>query len=75
MDGEHPCAAPGCLKRVPADHLMCPAHWGELPDSIRAAVEKAWRNVHRDIQGYADAVEKAKAWHRANGSGRQGGLF
>jgi hypothetical protein len=40
---DHKCPGPGCDKQVPADMLMCRAHWYQVPKALRNAVWAAWR--------------------------------
>lgn len=39
----HQCAAPGCPLTINSRLLMCPVHWREVPDHLKARVREAWR--------------------------------
>lgn len=75
--GDHPCAAPRCVKTVPADKLMCVGHWRRLPRDIQGKVWRTWRNVRRDRGAYEEARDEAVAWHEAHSGGddKQGELL
>lgn len=39
----HTCHAPGCARRVPASMFACKPHWFMLPERIRDAIWKEYR--------------------------------
>lgn len=53
------CAAPSCNRTIPFEHLMCQPHWKMLPYHLQKKCTEAWRFVHRDRQGYQDALAEA----------------
>ena len=36
------CPAPACTEQVDPSMLMCPGHWYQVPEPLRAAVWRAW---------------------------------
>lgn len=67
-----PCTVPGCAAHCRLGHLMCPDHWSKVPASVRALVNKTWREYracdrsdreqHRAaVRAYAAAAQTAVA--------------
>jgi len=51
----HVCQAPGCSLEIPRTHLMCPAHWFEVPLGVRTEVFQslaAWLNGTETVRPY-----------------------
>jgi hypothetical protein len=65
----HECAAFGCRRLVPWDHLMCPPHWAIVPQPLQFAVYAAWNGGKRTPQ-WSAAVDAAVA-----AIAKQGDLF
>lgn len=62
---KHKCAVEGCGLVVPIKLLMCPEHWAALPEGIKRAVQRAFRNLElqkslESVQAYREAVARAR---------------
>ena len=56
----HDCYWPECPKSVSNKTIMCPPHWANLPNVIKAEV---WRTVESGTdQEYTVAVQAAQQW-------------
>lgn len=44
MGSGHQCPAPRCTLRCPPAMLACRSHWYSIPEALRKAVWRAWRN-------------------------------
>lgn len=56
----HKCPRTGCIAQVPDDQLACPAHWGQLPASVKRSVSEAWDRGHgRGTRQHRAAVRNA----------------
>lgn len=59
MEREHHCHAVGCNTACQPEHLMCFAHWRQVPDIIQRAVYRHYR------PGQCDDMHPSENWHKA----------
>jgi hypothetical protein len=57
----HKCPGHGCQATVPGTKLMCPLHWGQVPEPLQAEVYSAWdrgrgRGSLRHLQAVRSAI-------------------
>jgi hypothetical protein len=59
-DDTHECPKNGCVRRVPAHQLMCPADWRSVPADLQSAVWRTWRGGRgKGTRAHLAAMEAA----------------
>ncbi|MDE1149687.1 MAG: hypothetical protein PW843_24310 [Azospirillaceae bacterium] len=56
MSDQRTCPIEGCPVHIDGTHLMCRAHWLQVPGWLRRKITKAWRD-YRAIRLSTDHVE------------------
>lgn len=54
----HKCPVPGCQRQVPAERLMCPPHWAQVPAPLQRTIYRLW-NHGKPQAGHAEACASA----------------
>ena len=60
MTTTHPCHARGCDRAIPLEHLMCPAHWRQVPRLVQQEVNNSYRALHPDDPDTLARYERAR---------------